>query len=33
MPIFEEQDLKLNYEIHGEGFPILLFAPGHPGQS
>jgi pimeloyl-ACP methyl ester carboxylesterase len=28
MPIFQEQDLKLNYEIHGEGFPVLLFAPG-----
>ena len=26
--IFERGDIKIYYEIHGEGFPILLFAPG-----
>ena len=25
---FERDNIKLYYEIHGEGFPILLFAPG-----
>ncbi len=25
---FERGDTRLYYEIHGEGFPILLFAPG-----
>lgn len=28
MAFFERGDLSLYYEIHGEGFPILLFAPG-----
>lgn len=28
MPIFERDNIRINYEIHGEGFPILLFAPG-----
>ena len=28
MPFFERGDVKLYYEIHGEGFPVLLFAPG-----
>ena len=28
MPIFAQQDTKLNYEIDGDGFPILLIAPG-----
>lgn len=28
MPFFEKNDTKIYYEIHGEGFPILLFAPG-----
>ncbi len=26
--IFERGDVSIHYEIHGEGFPILLFAPG-----
>ena len=28
MPIFERDDTKLYYEERGEGFPILLIAPG-----
>ena len=28
MPTFERDDVSLYYEIHGAGFPILLFAPG-----
>ena len=28
MPIFENGDVHLYYEEHGEGFPILLLAPG-----
>lgn len=28
MPIFERGDIKLYYEEHGTGFPILLIAPG-----
>ncbi|MDD9933641.1 MAG: alpha/beta hydrolase [Myxococcales bacterium] len=28
MPIFERDDIQLHYEVHGEGFPVLLFAPG-----
>lgn len=28
MPRFERDNININYEIHGEGFPILLFAPG-----
>ncbi|MAV26556.1 MAG: alpha/beta hydrolase [Gammaproteobacteria bacterium] len=28
MPEFKRGDVSLNYEIHGEGYPILLFAPG-----
>lgn len=28
MPQFKYDDITINYEIHGEGFPILLFAPG-----
>lgn len=26
--VFERGDVRLHYEIHGDGFPILLFAPG-----
>ena len=26
--IFERDDIRINYEVHGKGFPILLFAPG-----
>jgi pimeloyl-ACP methyl ester carboxylesterase len=28
MPTFSRNDLTINYEITGEGFPVLLFAPG-----
>ena len=28
MPTFERDDVSLYYEIQGDGFPILLFAPG-----
>ena len=28
MPTFERDDISLYYEIHGDGFPVLLFAPG-----
>jgi pimeloyl-ACP methyl ester carboxylesterase len=28
MPIFTRADAALYYEVHGSGFPILLFAPG-----
>ena len=28
MPIFQRDQVNIHYEIHGEGFPILLFAPG-----
>ena len=28
MPFFERADVKLYYEVHGEGFPLLLIAPG-----
>lgn len=28
MPTFSHGDVSLYYEIHGEGFPVLLFAPG-----
>ena len=28
MPIFEHDDIKLYYEEHGTGFPVLLIAPG-----
>ena len=28
MAFFNRGDVSLYYEIHGEGFPILLFAPG-----
>ena len=28
MPIFTNDDTSIYYEIHGEGFPVLLFAPG-----
>ena len=28
MPVFEQDDVSLYYEEFGEGFPILLFAPG-----
>ncbi len=28
MPFFEDGDVKLYYEEHGQGFPVLLIAPG-----
>lgn len=28
MPTFERDDVELYYELHGEGHPVLLFAPG-----
>ena len=28
MAIFERDDVRLYYEDHGSGFPVLLFAPG-----
>jgi len=28
VPIFKRPDAELYYEVHGRGFPILLFAPG-----
>jgi pimeloyl-ACP methyl ester carboxylesterase len=28
MPTFERDGVSIYYEVHGEGFPLLLFAPG-----
>jgi pimeloyl-ACP methyl ester carboxylesterase len=28
MPMFKRADADLHYEIHGQGFPVLLYAPG-----
>lgn len=28
MPTFQRGDVSLHYEVHGDGFPVLLFAPG-----
>jgi pimeloyl-ACP methyl ester carboxylesterase len=28
MPWFERDDVRIHYEVHGEGSPVLLFAPG-----
>ena len=28
MPFFKRPDAELYYEVHGSGFPLLLFAPG-----
>ena len=28
MPILKRPDAELHYEVHGSGFPILLYAPG-----
>ena len=28
MPVFKRDDIELYYEEHGQGFPILLIAPG-----
>ena len=28
MPVFMRPDAEIHYEVHGSGFPLLLFAPG-----
>src|SRR5258705_4630337 len=28
MPVFTRPDAEIHYEVHGSGFPLLLFAPG-----
>jgi pimeloyl-ACP methyl ester carboxylesterase len=28
MPTFEREGVSIYYEVHGQGFPLLLFAPG-----
>jgi pimeloyl-ACP methyl ester carboxylesterase len=28
MPTFERDGISIYYEVHGQGFPLLLFAPG-----
>jgi pimeloyl-ACP methyl ester carboxylesterase len=28
MPVLERPDGRIHYEVHGDGFPVLLFAPG-----
>ncbi len=28
MPILKRADAEIHYEVHGSGFPVLLFAPG-----
>jgi pimeloyl-ACP methyl ester carboxylesterase len=28
MPIWQQDEIKIHYETFGEGFPVLLFAPG-----
>ena len=28
MPMFKRPDAEINYEVHGTGHPLLLFAPG-----
>jgi pimeloyl-ACP methyl ester carboxylesterase len=28
MPTFQRADTELYYEVHGQGFPLLVFAPG-----
>jgi pimeloyl-ACP methyl ester carboxylesterase len=28
MPSFDHGDVSIHYEVYGEGFPLLLFAPG-----
>jgi hypothetical protein len=28
MPVFTRPDAEIHYEVHGYGFPLLLFAPG-----
>jgi len=28
MPVFKHPEAEIHYEVHGSGFPLLLFAPG-----
>ena len=28
MPVFERDATRIHYEVHGEGFPVLMLAPG-----
>ena len=28
MSVFKKGNVSINYEVHGDGFPVLLFAPG-----
>src|SRR5438552_3728318 len=28
MAVFKRPDAEIHYEVHGSGFPLLLFAPG-----
>ena len=28
MPVFKRPDAEISYEVHGSGFPLLLFAAG-----
>ena len=28
IPVFERDNIRIYYEVHGEGFPVLLLAPG-----
>ncbi|MBN9088354.1 MAG: hypothetical protein J0J01_15725 [Reyranella sp.] len=28
MPMFKRADAEIHYEVHGSGFPVLLYAPG-----
>jgi pimeloyl-ACP methyl ester carboxylesterase len=28
MPVLERDGARIHYEVHGEGYPLLLFAPG-----
>ena len=28
MPLFKRPDAEIYYEVHGKGFPLLLYAPG-----
>ena len=28
MPVLKRPDAEIHYEVHGKGFPVLLYAPG-----
>ena len=28
MPVFTRPEAEIYYEVHGSGYPLLLFAPG-----